>query len=144
MSTQASRFPARKLRPDGTYGCRGCGGDIPRGRRTWCSQACKERHDPFWVRVAVAVRDKGLCCRCGQVVRLPWQAARKVYPTRESYVAYRAVMFRLQRGEFHHVVPHCEGGAGTADNIQLLCHECHKAVTAQWRKRKAQHASKTS
>ena len=143
MRSGVSRFPARKLRPDGTYGCRGCGGDIPRGRRTWCSQACKERHDPYWVKIEVAARQRGICDRCGLQLRMPWRAFKRM-TSAPLWMTFKELMRRLPTGEYHHVVPHCEGGAGTADNIQLLCRDCHKAVTAEWRKRKVQHASKTS
>lgn len=61
----APRYPARKKRPDGTYGCRGCGGDIPSRRQTWCSDACWEKHNPQLVIGAVRRRDKGLCQMCG-------------------------------------------------------------------------------
>lgn len=30
----------------------------------------------------------------------------------------------------HHLIPYCEGGEATADNIIALCPECHKAYHA--------------
>lgn len=133
--TRRNRFPPLKRGPDGRILCRGCGGTVPPKRRTWCSRECKEAHDPFWVKIAVAKRARCLCEKCTQPVQAPWEAWVAIYGGDGTlYVETRR---RLPRGEFHHIIPFSEGGAGTADNIQLLCHKCHKEVTAAWRKQKS-------
>ena len=30
--------------------------------------------------------------------------------------------------EIHHIIPKSEGGNDTADNLVLLCHECHRKI----------------
>ncbi len=49
--------------------CSWCGGELPRGRRSWCSQACidlfRECWDPGWIRSQAFKRDKGICANCG-------------------------------------------------------------------------------
>jgi len=32
--------------------------------------------------------------------------------------------------ELDHIIPYCEGGRSTEDNLQWLCHSCHKKKTA--------------
>lgn len=60
-----NRFPIRQRREDGTWGCRGCGGPIPKGRKSWCSRHCVDTYEPSRVRHFVFQRDKGICCECG-------------------------------------------------------------------------------
>lgn len=45
--------------------CRGCGSSVPKGRLTWCSTECFEKHDPATARWKVKQRDKGVCAMCG-------------------------------------------------------------------------------
>ena len=49
--------------------CTWCGEPVPRGRRTWCSQACidhfRECWDPEYIRRRAYKRDRGVCCLCG-------------------------------------------------------------------------------
>ncbi len=61
--------------------CRGCLGEVPKRRRTWCSDACVEtalirKGDPVVVRPKVFRRDKGVCALCG----LDTEQARRVIP----------------------------------------------------------------
>ena len=49
--------------------CTWCGEPVPRGRRSWCSQACidlfRERWWPGHIRRLAFKRDKGVCQQCG-------------------------------------------------------------------------------
>ena len=122
------RFP--KLQAKGV--CRGCLGPVPKGRFTWCSQACKQKFDPFWVKKAVYERDKGLCRVCG----------RKAYTKREMRRDWKwgddfwpviLKNMKLHRAEYDHIVPHCEGGKFVLENIRLLGRSCHLERTRKWR-----------
>lgn len=45
--------------------CRGCHEPVPKGRRTWCSNACNDKFDPRRVRYFCRVRDNEICSQCG-------------------------------------------------------------------------------
>src|SRR5260370_29777377 len=49
--------------------CRWCNREVPRGRRTFCSQECvhewRIRTDPSYLREQVLARDRGVCAICG-------------------------------------------------------------------------------
>ena len=49
--------------------CRRCRQEVPRGRRSFCSEACvhewRVRSDPGYARDAVERRDRGVCAICG-------------------------------------------------------------------------------
>lgn len=49
--------------------CRRCGEEVPKGRLTFCGEACihewKLRTDPGYLRNQVEKRDRGRCGRCG-------------------------------------------------------------------------------
>lgn len=49
--------------------CTWCGQPVPKGSRTWCSNACVEkfraRYDSAFLRSAVYRRDHGICAACG-------------------------------------------------------------------------------
>lgn len=60
----------RKARgPNGRRLCRWCGVEVPKGRQTWCSDACVQeymiRRDAGSLRRAVWARDRGVCAVCG-------------------------------------------------------------------------------
>lgn len=62
--------PARLPKgPNGRALCRECGVEVPKGRRTFCSDACVERWtirtSPSKARELVYRRDKGVCAMCG-------------------------------------------------------------------------------
>ena len=131
LKLNRERFPERKRRADGTWGCRGCGGDVPKNRRTWCSRECKDRHDPYLVKHAVAVRDMARCQMCGCECKVSWPAWSELGGTWPEYLARKA-----SASEFDHIVPFSEGGPTTADNMRLLCHACHVRRTTEWRRTK--------
>src|SRR5258707_9061365 len=55
--------------PDGRTLCRWCALEVPKGRRSFCSDACvhewKLRTDPGYLREQVFRRDCGICAACG-------------------------------------------------------------------------------
>ena len=58
--------------PQGPYGralCRWCGVEVPKGRRSFCSDDCVHEHklrsDPGYLREQVFQRDFGVCALCG-------------------------------------------------------------------------------
>lgn len=90
MNRSTSRIDPRagwtngKRRP-----CRECGADPPKGRRTFCSDACvdtwKVRSQPAFAAQKVLERDRGVCADCGldcvavreEVRRMKWQPTRR-------------------------------------------------------------------
>lgn len=154
------RFPERKRRPDGTWGCRGCGGDIPKGRLTWCGNACHQKYNPFWIKLEVAKRCDHKCQNCGKdcspSARQYYNQTRihppcytkdcglnypydyEAFKAHPLYVAYLAAIKEWGDNapdpEFDHITPHSEGGDFTVENIRLLCKKCHKERTKLWHK----------
>lgn len=118
-----SRFPALK-KVDGKIVCRGCGGAIPKGRRTWCNLFCKKQHDPFYVIQAVKNRDKGICQLCGILTGIGHRRWGLVGPS-------------LPKPEYDHIIPFSEGGPTSPENMRTLCRPCHVMVTRLWRQAKA-------
>lgn len=158
--TKEPRFP--KQQPKGI--CRGCLCKIvePR-RRTWCSQACKDRNDPWHVKLIVSKRCNWHCEMCAKDCswkanethadkkpRAPTHAETQIgflydpiayhaHPLyREYSSAYHNWCREIPKPEYDHIIPHSEGGNFTPDNIRLLCRSCHLKRTAEWRKQKAQ------
>ena len=122
------RFPKQIKRPDGTWGCRGCGGDIPKSRQAWCSKKCSDQHHPGRVRFFVHQRDKGVCCLCG-------------LDTKKELRMWRAKQDRWNwqkpKGiELDHIIPFVEGGLTILENMRSLCRECHMKRTALWKSRR--------
>jgi len=120
--------------------CRWCGAAVPKGRRTFCGDACvdqwKLRTDPAYLRQAVFARDRGVCAQCG----LDTESLRK--HKRKLDWAARKQFEKEWGGRRHlwdadHIVPVVEGG-GECDlsNMRTLCLKCHRAATAQLRARR--------
>lgn len=134
-----ARYPMQQKRADGTLGCRGCGGKIPKGRLSWCSNACAERFTPRSVLFAVFQRDKGVCCVCGLDSR---KARQDWLNERGSAIASRTFEeWRLRKPphvELDHIIPFSEGGLTVLENLRSLCSVCHKTRTAQWHSEKRQ------
>lgn len=97
---------------------RRAGGLLERGRltdakllideRLWEMRAQARRHErsrhiPSAVRQEVWERDGGCCCRCGATEDL----------------------------QFDHIIPWSEGGAHTAENLELLCGPCNRRKAAR-------------
>lgn len=108
--------------------CRGCGDPVPKGRLTWCSNACYAKYEPICVRSAVWQRDNGICQSCGTDIKAAiddWENRRDYKRTRPTW-------------ECDHIVPFSEGGVTVLENMRTLCVDCHKKRTAEWRKRRAE------
>jgi 5-methylcytosine-specific restriction protein A len=62
-------FDCLRAKRDWKRICCWCGHDLPKGRRSWCSQACVDdyqmKHDWGKIRAAVERRDRGICVMCG-------------------------------------------------------------------------------
>jgi len=138
--------------PNGRNLCRWCNLEVPPGRRvTFCSDWCVEewrlRTDPGYLRHKVFERDKGVCAVCQTDCEAAWLALKR------SRGAAR-VRLQLDWGlkgrsrkslwDADHIVPVVEGG-GECDleNLRTLCVKCHRAATAELRKRRAALASPT-
>jgi len=132
-------------RPQGK--CRWCGAAVPKGRRTFCGDACvdewKLRTDAGYLRQRVFGRDRGVCAQCG----LDTEGLRK--DKRKLDWAARKQFEKDWGGRRHlwdadHIVPVVEGG-GECDlsNMRTLCLKCHRAATAQLRARRAPIVGRT-
>jgi 5-methylcytosine-specific restriction endonuclease McrA len=142
--------------------CRWCGVEVPKGRRSFCSDACVHEHklrsDPGYLREQVFQRDFGVCALCAtdcdKAYRVfkallkkaglkPAQFPRKVERDPGRYGALD--MFRQQFPWFKpsvspwaadHIVPVVEGGGECGiENIRTLCLGCHAEVTRELRRR---------
>jgi 5-methylcytosine-specific restriction endonuclease McrA len=106
-------------------GCAWCGAELPKRRRTWCSDRCA---DTFWknhwwslARTAAKRRDKYACKRCGHK------------PPKRTDPHFRKRR-KTERLEVNHIVQ--ARGAHRAlsclhhlGNLETLCVNCHKAET---------------
>lgn len=108
--------------------CRQCGGDIPRGRRTFCSKGCvhgwRLKTDPGYLRQQVFKRDNGICGVCGKD-SLDGSLIRRARRTGDLWQA-------------DHIIPVIEGGGECGlENMRTLCTPCHKEETRNLLKRLA-------
>jgi 5-methylcytosine-specific restriction enzyme A len=139
VSTRRTRpggWVARKQQP-----CRWCGGEVPKRRWTFCSDACvhqwKLRTDPGYLREKVFERDRGVCAACGLDTEALRKDKRKLdYNARRAFEREWGVRRHLWDAD--HIVPVAEGG-GECDlsNIRTLCLPCHREATAALRRRMA-------
>jgi 5-methylcytosine-specific restriction endonuclease McrA len=123
--------------------CRWCGAAVPKGRFTFCGDACvhewKLRTDPGYLRAQVFARDHGVCARCGLDTEALRRDKRKLdYQARRQFE--KDWGRRRQLWDADHIVAVVEGG-GECDlaNMRTLCLKCHKAATAELRRRRAGH-----
>ena len=130
--------------PNGRNLCRWCNLEVPKGRVTFCSDWCVEewrlRPDPGYLREKVFERDRGVCAACGLDCEAAWvhlerlRGAARVRTLLEWSLKPRS---RKSLWDADHIVPVVEGG-GECDlaNIRTLCLKCHRAATAELRKRR--------
>jgi 5-methylcytosine-specific restriction protein A len=134
--------------------CRGCGGGVPKGRQTWCSDRCVtealiRKGDPAVVRREVFRRDQGVCSGCGldcaQVERVlsALEGAGRGHISAEDRAQRQAARIFLYRQLFggqkvrhlweaDHVVPVAEGGGGCGlEGYRTMCLLCHRAESAK-------------
>lgn len=146
---RASRLPRG---PGGRALCRRCGTEVPRGRRTFCSDACVHEHrirtQPSYVRQCLEERDHGVCRACGADCRAQRQAV--AYARGIALRHPRALpwgdwlMFRRLVGhwEAHHIVAVVEGGGLCGlEGYATLCRPCHGRETAALRRRLSERKS---
>ena len=141
--------------PNGRNLCRRCNAEVPKGRRTFCSQECVHhwsmRTNPGYVRQQVYQRDKGVCALCGLDTeqwakdrRREWVALKGGHSFEEQAArqrfraAYPHWFGRVSHWDADHIVPVVEGGGECdLDNYRTLCIPCHKHVTAELATRRA-------
>jgi len=121
--------------------CRWCRTIVRPPRRTFCSDACvhewKIRSNPGYVRRQVWARDRGTCRACGFDVKSAERRWKREKPPANSRAARRSWREARPRWEADHILPVADGGGECGlENYRLLCHECHCAVTKQWRRLK--------
>jgi hypothetical protein len=129
--------------PNGRNLCRWCSLEVPRGRRTFCSEYCvdewKLRTDPGYLREQVFTRDHGVCAICGVDAEALRKNVRKLdYRARRQFLREWKMKESVRRSlwEADHIVPVAEGG-GECDlaNMRTLCLNCHRRATAELRNR---------
>ena len=108
------RVEAVRRGPNGRALCRWCGTEVTGRRRTFCSDSCvhewRLRSSTSYLRECVFKRDRGVCGICGR---------------------------KRLKCEADHIRAVREGGDSNLENIRTLCVPCHRAVTAELRKRLA-------
>ncbi len=151
-STNRTRQGGRADRtslPKGPHGrnlCRWCTHETPKGRYTFCSDACvhewRLRTDPGYLREQVFVRDRGVCAVCGADTEALRKHKRKLdYAARRRFEKEWGVAGQSRRSlwDADHILPVSEGG-GECDlsNLRTLCLRCHRQATAALRERRRQ------
>lgn len=96
-----NRYPKFKKDENGKIICRGCGGKIPKGRHTWCSGECYQKHEPSQVYSFVFKRGNYSCEKCGQPIK-------------------------RDNSHIHHIIKFKDNGLTVAENLLLLCIPCHR------------------
>ncbi len=150
MSTKRTRAGGRVDRkslskgPNGRNLCRWCRQETPKGRYTFCSDACvhewRLRTDVGYLREQVFRRDRGVCARCGVDTEALRKDKRKLdFAARRRFEREWGVDGRVRRSlwDADHILPVCEGG-GECDltNLRTLCLKCHREATAALRQRR--------
>jgi 5-methylcytosine-specific restriction enzyme A len=112
--------------------CRWCSQEVPKGRRTFCSDACVHEHklrsDSGYLRGCVWERDQGVCAKCGLDTK--------------QFMVHRHGRYYGHTGHLwqaDHIKPVVEGGGECGlGNLRTLCTACHKAETKELAARRAQ------
>lgn len=138
--------------PNGRPFCRICHQEVPKGRKTFCSQTCVTRLFVMMgsVRNLAFERDRGVCAWCAvDTERLKaflddlWGHDRGLYDyLRDRWGLGFSTFGNLEAGhlwEADHIVPWSEGGRDLGlDNIRTLCRACHKERTAAWHRERVE------
>lgn len=138
--------------------CRWCGSEVPRPRRTFCSDACVHEHklrsDVDYLRATILARDHGVCCLCktdtvalGLEVRdmasrgsdgMNQALATLMHLGYSEWRARKAIQSEMNLWDTDHIQPVVEGGGGCdLSLIRTLCVPCHTKETKQLRRRRA-------
>ncbi len=150
MSTRRTMPGGRAIHaalPRGLNGrclCRWCALEVPKGRRTFCSDNCVHewclRTNPGYLRGHVFKRDRGVCISC----RVDTQVTQGILKRSRGATRLRLLNYwDLERytgrslWEADHIVPVVEGG-GECDlsNLRTLCLRCHRMATLGLRLRR--------
>lgn len=124
--------------PNGRGICRWCRIEVPKGRRTFCSEDCvhewRLRTDPGYLRDQVLQRDRGICAVCG-LNTIEFYRRFQLVPMRKRKALRKQLDLHAKRRSFwdaDHIIPVAEGG-GECDlsNIRTLCLWCHQEHTAK-------------
>lgn len=142
--TNASKLRKQRGRQPGQ--CTWCGGSVPSGRRTWCSQRCVDAfrmlNDWPFMRRKVWERDRGVCRLCGADCEQIQHLCRMVR-SREGHETYLHLVARYREHgwsdamlwrdlwEADHIKPRVLGGGNELENLRTLCIPCHKRETAR-------------
>lgn len=138
-------------RQDGTRGCRWCWGDLPKRRRTFCGDACVEQyrreHDWTYIRSLVFERDRGVCRLCGvdtEKIRRILRSLRRRCRIDVWLPGHASVALGRDHGgwEADHITPRHDGGGNQLDNLRTLCRACHKGVTREFARVRAERRRK--
>jgi 5-methylcytosine-specific restriction endonuclease McrA len=100
----------------------------------------KLRTDPGYLREQVFARDRGVCAACGIDTEALRKDKRKLdWRARRAFE--REWGGRRNLWDADHIVPVVEGG-GECDlsNMRTLCLRCHRAATAELRKRRSKES----
>jgi len=126
--------------------CTWCGVEVPKGRRTWCSNDCVAefniRCNPASARWAVEKRDEGICAECGfdaaKLQRIRAAVQRDDWFLGSRLPALLGFGFRQHFWEMDHIIPVSEGGGlCSLHNLRTLCIPCHLAHSAELASRRA-------
>ena len=147
--TMPGGWAALRTLPRGATGrclCRWCATEVPRRRRTFCSDDCvhqwRLRSDAGYLREQVLKRDRGVCKSC----RIDTLVAQGILKrsrgmTRQRLLNYWDLASYTGRSlwEADHITPVVEGG-GECDlsNLRTLCLRCHRMATLGLRLRRAE------
>lgn len=124
--------------------CRWCALEVPKRRRTFCSDDCvhewRVRTDPSYLRDQVLKRDRGVCRGCCVNTLVAYGILKRSRgATRLRLLNFWDLPSYNGRSlwEADHIVPVVEGG-GECDlsNLRTLCLRCHRMATLGLRLRR--------
>ena len=129
--------------PSGRPLCRWCQLEVPKGRRTFCSEFCvnewRMRTSPGYLRELVFERDHGVCAACGVDTEAELRRLKRSRGANRKVLLGHWGLDRLWRRSLwdaDHILPVAEGGGECdLDNIRTLCLKCHHQATVELRKR---------
>lgn len=130
--------------------CRWCGNEVPKKRRTFCSESCVHEHllrsNIDYMRQNVFKRDLGICCICGlDCENLKYEATLLLkesdkFKVAEFLSSYSIPSSRIKGfisrnvslWDADHKIPVRNGGGGCGlDGMQTLCSGCHVKLTKE-------------
>lgn len=137
-----------KFGPNGRRLCLLCHREVPKGRRSWCSQDCVDcyldDHDWNRLRRKVYRRDRGVCALCGTDCRALKAEFRRIrnqmdgWNTESEWLKQNGIPVARADSDFwdaDHIRPVSEGGRNLLENLRTLCIPCHQKETHDLRQR---------